>query len=65
MKRECRSSMLLGDINISSLMTHAQQVEDDKLRNMLRRIRRLGLGTMTFLSRNRVVEIACRISRSF
>ena len=31
-KTECRNAMLLGDMNISRLMTHAQQVEGDKLR---------------------------------
>ncbi|KAK4737393.1 hypothetical protein R3W88_001090 [Solanum pinnatisectum] len=31
-KTECGNSMLLGDMNISRLMTHAQQVEGDKLR---------------------------------
>ena len=31
-KTECRSAMLRGDMNISSLMTHAQQVECDKLK---------------------------------
>ena len=31
-KTECRSAMLLGDTNISRLMTHALQVEGDKLR---------------------------------
>ena len=35
------------------------------LGNMLRKIRRLGLGAMTILSRNRVVEIARRVNRSF
>ena len=35
------------------------------LGNMLRKIRRLGLGAMTILSRNRVVEIAGRVSRCF
>uniref|UniRef100_M1DCM4 Gag-pol polyprotein n=1 Tax=Solanum tuberosum TaxID=4113 RepID=M1DCM4_SOLTU len=32
MKNECRNAMLLGDMNISRLMTHAQQVKGDKLR---------------------------------
>ena len=31
-KIECRNAMLLGDMYISRLMTHAQQVEGDKLR---------------------------------
>ena len=35
------------------------------LGNNLNKIRSPGLGTMTILSRNRVVEIACRVSQSF
>ena len=31
-KIECKNSMLLRDMNISKLMTHAHQVESDKLR---------------------------------
>ena len=31
-KTECRNAMLLGDMNISRLMTHAHEVEGDKLR---------------------------------
>ncbi|WMV15023.1 hypothetical protein MTR67_008408 [Solanum verrucosum] len=31
-KTECINAMFFGDINISRLMTHAQQVEGDKLR---------------------------------
>ena len=31
-KTECGHVMLLGDINISRLMTHAQQVEGDNIR---------------------------------
>ena len=31
-KTKCRNAMLLGDMNISRLMTHAHQVEGDKLK---------------------------------
>ena len=31
-KTKCRNVVLLGDMNISRLMTNAQQVESDKLR---------------------------------
>ena len=31
-KTECRNAMVLGDMNISSLMTHAHQVDVYKLR---------------------------------
>ena len=31
-KTECRNAVLLGDMNFSRLMTHAQKVEGDKLR---------------------------------
>ena len=31
-KTKCRNAMLLGDIKISRIMTHAKQVEGDKLR---------------------------------
>ena len=57
--------MLLGDMNISRQMIHAQQVKGDMLRNMLKKIGRLGLGTMTILSEKWVVEIACRVIRRF
>ncbi|XP_049406099.1 uncharacterized protein LOC125869685 [Solanum stenotomum] len=33
-KTECKNAMLLEDVNISKLMTHAQQVEEDMLREM-------------------------------
>ena len=32
LKIECKYAMLLGDMNISRLMTHAKQVDVDKLR---------------------------------
>ena len=46
-KTEFRNAMLLRDMNISRLMTHAQLVEGDNLENRPRRITSLGLGTMT------------------
>ncbi|XP_069144361.1 uncharacterized protein [Solanum lycopersicum] len=64
-KTGCKNSMLLGDMNISTLMAHAQQVESISLGNIPRRIRTLGLGTMTILSRNWVVEITRKVNRSF
>ena len=64
-KPECINALLLRDMNISRLMTHAQHVDDDKLREQAKKIRRLGLGTMTILSKNQVVEISRRVSRSF
>ena len=33
-KTECRNAMLLADMNNSRLMTYAQQVERDKLREL-------------------------------
>ena len=33
---KCRNSMLLRDMNISRIITHAQQVESDKLREQAR-----------------------------
>ena len=49
--------MLVGDMNISGLMTHAKQIEGDNLREQAKE-NRLGLGTMTILSKNWVVKIA-------
>ena len=31
-KTKCRNTIVLGDMNISRIMTHAQQVKGDKLR---------------------------------
>ena len=33
-KIECKNVILLGDINISRIITHAQQVEGDNLRKL-------------------------------
>ena len=46
-------------------MTHDHEVEGDNLRDRPRRIKRLGLETMTILNINRVLEIARRVNRSF
>ena len=56
--------MLLGNMNISRLKNHAQQVGCDNPRDMLRRIISLGQGTITILSRNWVVEISRRATKS-
>ena len=62
-KTECRNAMLLSDMKISRLIIHFKQVEGDKLREYARKIRRLGMGTMTILSRNRIVDIAYRVRK--
>ena len=57
-KTECRNTILLRDLTISKLVTNAQQVEGDRISekaNDNKQARR----TMTILSKNRVVEIAC------
>ena len=64
-KIKCRNAMLLGDMNISRLLNHAQQVEGDKLREQANENKKVRTVTMTILSTNRVVEIAHRDSRSF
>ena len=56
-------AMLLGDMNISRIMTHTQQVEGDKLREHSKRVRKKEQETMSIPNRNRVVEIAQRFSR--
>ena len=57
--------MLLGDVNIVRRMTHIIGLREISLGNSLRRIRSLGVGTMTILSKNQVVKIARRVCRSF
>ena len=63
MKKQC--SMLLGDMNISAVMTHAQHVEGDKLIKQVKKNKKVGLETVNTLKRNHVVEIARRVNRSF
>ena len=47
-KTECRNAMLLGDINISRLMTHAQQVEGDKLRERAKETKKARTGNYEY-----------------
>ena len=47
-KIECRSAMLLGDINIYRIMTHAQQVEGDKLREQAKENKKAGNGNYDY-----------------
>ena len=56
--------MLFEDMNISRLMTHAQQVEGENLLNMTRRIRSLEHATMTIHNKNMVVVIDHSFSRN-
>lgn len=64
-KTECRNVMLLGDMNISRLMTHAQQVEGDKLREQVKENKKARTRNYDYSLQNRVVEIARRVGRSF
>ncbi|KAH0633127.1 hypothetical protein KY284_035913 [Solanum tuberosum] len=47
-KTECRNAMLLGDKNISRLMTHAQQVEGDKLREQAKETKKARTGNYEY-----------------
>uniref|UniRef100_M1DCU8 Gag-pol polyprotein n=1 Tax=Solanum tuberosum TaxID=4113 RepID=M1DCU8_SOLTU len=47
-KTECRNAMLLGDMNISRLMTHAQQVEGDKLREHAKETKKARTGNYEY-----------------
>ena len=47
-KTECRNAMLLGDMSISRLMTHAQQVEGDKLRKHVKENKKAKTGKYDF-----------------
>ena len=64
-KIECRNAMLLGDMYISRLMTHAQQVEGDKLREQVKENKKARTRNYDYSLQNRVVEIARRVGRSF
>ena len=47
-KTECRNAMLLGDMNISRLMTHAHQVERDKLREQAKEYKKASNGNYDY-----------------
>ena len=48
MKTECRNAMLLGDMNIYRIMTHAQQVEDDNLRGQAKENKKARTGNYDY-----------------
>ena len=48
MKTECKNAMLVGDMNISRLMTHAQQVEGDKLRGKVKENKKARIGNYDY-----------------
>ena len=47
-KTECRNTRLLGDINISRLMTHAHQVESDNLREQAKENKKARTGNYDY-----------------
>ena len=49
MKTKCKIDILLGDMNISRLMTHARQVEGDKLREQANKNKKARSGNYDYL----------------
>ena len=47
-KTECRNAMLLGDMNISRLMTHAHLVEGDKIREQAKENKKVRTGNYDY-----------------
>ncbi|XP_049406061.1 uncharacterized protein LOC125869646 [Solanum stenotomum] len=47
-KRECRNAILLGDMNISRLMSHAQQVEGENLREHAKESKKVRTGNYDY-----------------
>ena len=62
MKTKCINDMSLGDMNISRLMTHAHQVEGDKLKEQAMENKKARIGNYDYFQHKLV---ACRVSRSF
>ena len=48
MKTKCKIDILLGDMNISRLMTHAQQLEGDKVREHAKEIKKARFGNYDY-----------------
>ena len=64
-KTECRNAMLLGDMNISRLMTHAHQVKGDKLREQDKENKKAMIGNNDYSQQKLVLEIARIVCRNF
>ena len=47
-KTECRNAMLLGYMNVFRLITHAQQVEGDKLRKQAKENKKARTGNYDY-----------------
>ena len=65
MKTECKSAMLLGDMNISRLMTHAQQVKGDKFREKVKENKKSRNGNYEYSFQKSGGGNPRKVSRSF
>lgn len=55
--KKYRTTMLIKDMDIARLMTHAQQIEVEKLKNGRREIRKLGLESLSIVSQGPEEEV--------